>query len=653
MRWIVEAGRRACSTLAGARVVAGDDRDAVPPRQPARDLAVEVRARAAALRVGPVAVGEDQDVQRGIAADRSDARAAPATRLRSAPMPARRRIAALARRRCRSPLPAARARPGAARATTSTQDPFGGQASRRAPAPAAGRSRAGLERRPRSPSTPAPARTASPPRPPARRPRASSGTTLPRTGADPGLVALARAGAAARRRRPAPARGRRLSVTERARRQTEAAGARARRRPAARRRRARVGRDGRGQDDVRARRRARAGRDGPGDEPDVHDRPPLRRPRGRSPTSTSPARRPRRRRTRPCSPTTSTPRRSPSWSGRRSPRRELAAAPCACGSSTRAATPRRIEVERGDGRSAWTPRRPATVVGRPARRRRAASSAATTRGRANGPGHATQLLGAGRRGARAAGPRLAATSTASASASARARSPGLRIGVATARGARPGAGRRARGASRRCGALAVGAEAPSAVLAVIDARRGEAFAAPVRDGDEVLAPPRWRPRRWPSARARSAANPLAVGDGALRFRAELEPAGAGPAGRLPAPSRRAPAAVRGSARRPGRRARRGPAPDYVRAARRGDAPAASAPERTAVHPPTPSRSAASRTPTCRRSSPSSAARSPRRGRWPCSCSSCASRRRLPGRLDDRRRRSSATSSARATTRSGT
>ena len=47
----------------GARVRGGDDGHAVAPGDPARDLAEQVRARAPALRVGPVAIGEDEDVQ--------------------------------------------------------------------------------------------------------------------------------------------------------------------------------------------------------------------------------------------------------------------------------------------------------------------------------------------------------------------------------------------------------------------------------------------------------------------------------------------------------------------------------------------------------------------------------------------------------------
>lgn len=105
---------------------------------------------------------------------------------------------------------------------------------------------------------------------------------------------------------------------------------------------------------------------------------------------------------------------------------------------------------------------------------------------------------------------------------------GLRIGVATAR---------ALARARTTGlvgvssleALAAGAREARTVLAVIDARRGEVFAAAWRDGKLALEPA----ARAPEELARTAATllcastepPLAVGDGALRFRAELESAG--------------------------------------------------------------------------------------------------------------------------------
>jgi tRNA threonylcarbamoyladenosine biosynthesis protein TsaB len=99
---------------------------------------------------------------------------------------------------------------------------------------------------------------------------------------------------------------------------------------------------------------------------------------------------------------------------------------------------------------------------------------------------------------------------------------GLRIGIATARGLAQARGLEVVGVST-LEALARGADAES-VLAVLDARRGEAFAAAFGPGafaaaalaPEILAE---RARAMPVA-------PLAVGDGAVRFRGSLEAAGA-------------------------------------------------------------------------------------------------------------------------------
>ena len=102
---------------------------------------------------------------------------------------------------------------------------------------------------------------------------------------------------------------------------------------------------------------------------------------------------------------------------------------------------------------------------------------------------------------------------------------GLRIGVATARGLAQGWDVALVGVST-LRALALGTEAPS-VAAVIDARRGEAFAAAWRDGEEVLTPAALAPEALAEALGAIDPKPLAVGDGALRFRAILESAGAG------------------------------------------------------------------------------------------------------------------------------
>jgi tRNA threonylcarbamoyladenosine biosynthesis protein TsaB len=97
---------------------------------------------------------------------------------------------------------------------------------------------------------------------------------------------------------------------------------------------------------------------------------------------------------------------------------------------------------------------------------------------------------------------------------------GLRIGVATARALAHATGAELVMVST-LGALAVVAP-ESPVLAVLDARRGEAFVARWEEGREVAAPAAVAPAdlaRW-AAGAR-----LAVGDGALRFRAEFESVG--------------------------------------------------------------------------------------------------------------------------------
>lgn len=108
---------------------------------------------------------------------------------------------------------------------------------------------------------------------------------------------------------------------------------------------------------------------------------------------------------------------------------------------------------------------------------------------------------------------------------------GLRIGVATARALAQSADAELVGVST-LRALAVAAEDDTSrarthtgVLAVIDARRGEVFAAGWRDGVPVLG----QAALAPAALARRIAEVdgvwLAVGDGALRFREDLERAG--------------------------------------------------------------------------------------------------------------------------------
>ena len=100
---------------------------------------------------------------------------------------------------------------------------------------------------------------------------------------------------------------------------------------------------------------------------------------------------------------------------------------------------------------------------------------------------------------------------------------GLRIGVATARALAQSAAAQLVGVST-LEALAAGQtpDPGQGVLAVVDARRGEVFAAGWRDGEQVVAPVAIAP-----AKVGELITPgwLAVGDGALRFRDDLERAG--------------------------------------------------------------------------------------------------------------------------------
>ena len=101
---------------------------------------------------------------------------------------------------------------------------------------------------------------------------------------------------------------------------------------------------------------------------------------------------------------------------------------------------------------------------------------------------------------------------------------GLRIGIATAR-----ALAQARGLPlvpvSSLAALAAGAGPAPAVAAVVDARRGEVFAGVWAGERELLAPAALAPEAL-AERLRALELPVqAVGDGAVRFRAELEGAG--------------------------------------------------------------------------------------------------------------------------------
>ncbi len=112
---------------------------------------------------------------------------------------------------------------------------------------------------------------------------------------------------------------------------------------------------------------------------------------------------------------------------------------------------------------------------------------------------------------------------------------GLRIGIATARGLS-----RARGiplvgiSTLQSLAAAVGTHEPTppsvgGVLAVIDARRGEVFAAGwllgAADGPAVVAPRAVAPESLATLLAREGRSWVAVGDGAVEFRQVLERSG--------------------------------------------------------------------------------------------------------------------------------
>jgi tRNA threonylcarbamoyladenosine biosynthesis protein TsaB len=103
---------------------------------------------------------------------------------------------------------------------------------------------------------------------------------------------------------------------------------------------------------------------------------------------------------------------------------------------------------------------------------------------------------------------------------------GLRIGVATARALAQASGAELAGVST-LRALAAAADHDGPVLGILDARRGEAFAA-AWDGDEPLIEPvAVRPAELAGLVAGAGRAPeawLAVGNGALAFRDQLEPA---------------------------------------------------------------------------------------------------------------------------------
>jgi tRNA threonylcarbamoyladenosine biosynthesis protein TsaB len=146
---------------------------------------------------------------------------------------------------------------------------------------------------------------------------------------------------------------------------------------------------------------------------------------------------------------------------------------------------------------------------------------------------------------------------------------GLRIGVATARALAQAEGAELVGVSS-LRALAAHAqdswEGP--VLAVLDARRGEAFVAAWAGDERIIAPAAVVPERLPevvSACRRPPAPWLAVGDGALRFSSYLEPVGVSVPAEGSALHRISGLAVCRLAERAAPTAREDLVPDYVRA----------------------------------------------------------------------------------------
>jgi tRNA threonylcarbamoyladenosine biosynthesis protein TsaB len=135
------------------------------------------------------------------------------------------------------------------------------------------------------------------------------------------------------------------------------------------------------------------------------------------------------------------------------------------------------------------------------------------------PGHVSQVLALAEEALAAAGTELAAMEGIGVGVGPGSFT-GLRIGIATARGLAHATGLPLAPVST-LGALAVAA-GDGLVLAVLDARRGEAFVALWEGGRQVSAPRAIAPENLAAAAAGAT---LAVGDGAVRFRGQLEPAG--------------------------------------------------------------------------------------------------------------------------------
>ena len=143
------------------------------------------------------------------------------------------------------------------------------------------------------------------------------------------------------------------------------------------------------------------------------------------------------------------------------------------------------------------------------------------------PGHATQLLPLARRALEAVGATFADVRRIGVGVGP-GTFTGLRIGVATARALAQATGAELAPVSTLA-ALAHAADDERAVLAVLDARRGEAFAAAYRGGEQLVAPAAVAPEELADLADPALAPWLAVGDGAVRFRDRLEPAAEVPA----------------------------------------------------------------------------------------------------------------------------
>jgi tRNA threonylcarbamoyladenosine biosynthesis protein TsaB len=143
------------------------------------------------------------------------------------------------------------------------------------------------------------------------------------------------------------------------------------------------------------------------------------------------------------------------------------------------------------------------------------------------PGHATQLLPLARRALRAVGATFADVQRIGVGVGP-GTFTGLRIGVATARALAQATGAELAPVSTLA-ALAEAAGGDRAVLAVLDARRGEAFAAAYHGGERLVAPAAVALDDLADLADPALAPWLAVGDGAVRFRVRLEPAAEVPA----------------------------------------------------------------------------------------------------------------------------